>query len=344
MPQFRRVLSNLEPQVVSASDLQSQLLSDFPLLRQAFSQTEIQVDSTSDKLSQLIPLVALEALKPGSLQSAMVLPLMIRGAAIGFIFVGTDYASRSYTADDVSLAETIAGDIAVAVENTRLLEQAQASAVKEERSRLARELHDSVTQTLYSVSIVAEALPRVLDRDPEEAKRSVGHLRRTTLGALAEMRTLLFELRPDSLEEADIGTLLGQLGDALSGRTRIPVEVTVEGESKLPLDVKLALYRIAQEAFNNIARHSKAAHVTATLQRLPDRAILIVRDDGLGFEIDSILPERLGVRIMQERAKSIGAAFTIESQGGQGTQITVEWKKDEGRITEDHRPQTTSVQ
>jgi signal transduction histidine kinase len=188
---------------------------------------------------------------------------------------------------------------------------------------------------MYSVSIVAEALPRLLERNLEEAKRNAAYLRQTTLGALAEMRTLLFELRPAALEKASLDALLQQLADVLTGRARVPVEVTIEGEGKLATDVKIGLYRIAQEAFNNIARHAGATNAWATLRSGPDKAILVIRDNGRGFEPESVPPERLGIRIMHERAEEIGAVLAVESQPGHGTQVEVQWTKDEGRTTND---------
>jgi signal transduction histidine kinase len=225
----------------------------------------------------------------------------------------------------VQLAETIAGDITAAIETSRLLEQTEETAAVKERNRIARELHDSVTQTMYSVSIVAEALPRLLERNLEEAKRNAGYLRQTTLGALAEMRTLLFELRPDSLAKASLNVLLQQLADVLTGRTRVPVDVTIEGQANLPLDVKIALYRIAQEAFNNIYKHANATRAWATLRQEPDQIILVIRDNGQGFDPTTVPDERLGLRIMRERAADIGANLTLETAPGQGAEVTVTW-------------------
>jgi len=336
---YRWVFSQAEPLVVSASDWQSESLTDFPLIRQALSQADPQAGSASDRLSQLVPPVVREVLTPESLQSLLLMPLVVHGVAIGFMVVATDQASRSYTAHDVSLAETIAGDIAAAVENTRLLEQARAVAVAEERSRLARDLHDAVTQTIYSATLIAEALPQVWARNPAEGQRNLVKLRQLVRGALAEMRTLLFELRPTALEAASLSTLLRHLGDAFTGRTRIPVEVAAgagaEDETELPPEVKLALYRIAQEAFNNIAKHARATQVTAGLQRRPNEVMLTIQDDGRGFAPESVSAERMGVHIMRERAESIGATLTIESVVGRGTEITVVWIEDEGRRTED---------
>ena len=152
------------------------------------------------------------------------------------------------------------------VTNARLVRQERLSAAVEERRRLASDLHDSVTQTLYSVSIVAAALPRVLERSPEEAKRSVLHLRNMTLGALAEMRILLFELRPEAMETAKLSTLLQQAADVLTGRSHIPVIMNIDGDPSPPVDVKLAFYRITQEALNNIAKHAEATRVVVDLQ------------------------------------------------------------------------------
>ncbi len=267
-----------------------------------------------------------------NIQSTIMVPLLTHGKAIGVMAIATDQGDREFTPGEISLAETIAVDIAAAVENSRLLEQAKVGAAIEERNRIARELHDSVTQTMYSVSLVAEALPRVLERNLDEAKRNAGYLRQTTLGALAEMRTLLFELRPDSLAKARLNVLLQQLADALTGRTRVPVEVMIQGQATVPAGVKIALYRIAQEACNNINKHAKASRAWLTLQREPDRVILVIRDNGQGFNPAAVPAERLGLRIMRERAVAIGANLTLESAPGQGVQLTVTWADPAGQF------------
>jgi signal transduction histidine kinase len=308
-------------------------LTELPLVRQALSQGRSQ--AVSDLQAQPLVSPVREYLSERNVQSVLLVPLLARGAAVGLIAVTSDQAGRDFSADEVSLAETIAGDVAAAVENARLVEGATAAAAAEERNRLARELHDSVTQSMYSVSIVAEALPRLMERNLEEAKRNAAYLRQTTLGALAEMRTLLFELRPASLEKAGLDVLLQQLADVLTGRARVPAEVSIQGEAELPTNVKIGLYRIAQETFNNIARHARASQAWVTLQRGSDGAILVIRDDGRGFDPESIPPEHMGVRIMRERAEEIEAVLTVESQPGDGTEITVEWTINERRKTND---------
>jgi signal transduction histidine kinase len=220
----------------------------------------------------------------------------------------------------------------------RLLAQAQENAVKAERNRLARDLHDEVTQTIYSASLVAQVLPQIWDRNPDEGKRNLVKLRQLVRGALGEMRTLLFELRPSALETADLETLLHQLGDTLTGRTRIPVELTVEGEDPPPVEVKIVLYRVAQEAFNNIAKHAEATRVDVHLQTRQNRVELKIRDFGRGFEIKSISSEHMGIRIMQERAETVGAQVEVESAPGTGTTVKVEWNQtndDKGQRTDD---------
>ncbi len=213
--------------------------------------------------------------------------------------------------------------------NALLLEQERSAAAVEERSRLARDLHDSVTQTLYSVSLVAAALPRVLERSPEEAKRSILHLRNMTLGALAEMRTLLFELRPDALKAAKLGTLLQHAADVFTGRTHVPVEMTIVGTPDLPHDTKLAFYRITQEAFNNIAKYAEATQVSVALQDASDVLTLRIADNGRGFEPQVEPATGLGLKIMDERAEQIGARLDIDSAPGRGTMLAVQWP--EGR-------------
>jgi signal transduction histidine kinase len=289
----------------------------------------------SDLQSQPLASQVREIVAARNLQSVLLVPLLARGGTVGLMSVASDHPTREFSGDEASLAETIAGDVARAIENARLLEQAKASAAAGERNRIARELHDSVTQTLYSVSIVAEALPRLLERDLETARRNAAYLRQTTLGALAEMRALLFELRPATLEKASLDVLLQQLADVLTGRTRVPVDVTVEGQAKLPPDVKIVFYRIAQEAFNNITRHAKATQAWATLHREVNAAKLVIRDNGQGFDPQSIPEEHMGLRIMRERAEEMGAHLNVQSETGQGTEIWVTWTKDEGRKTKD---------
>ncbi len=208
----------------------------------------------------------------------------------------------------------------------------------EERTRLARELHDAVTQTLFSASLIAEALPISWEQDPQEGRQLLMDLRQLSRGALAEMRTLLLELRPAVLVDADFNDLLRQLAEAATGREGLPVEVNVDCECELPADVKIAFYRIAQEALNNVIKHARATHVRIHLDcshcagsdgqvERTKRVTLTVADDGRGFDLNSIPPDRLGLGIMRERGDSIGARFVIDSQPQEGTQVKVIWEE-----------------
>lgn len=313
-----------EPVPAEAMETFSHSLLEIPLTYEILRTGKSRVISDVQPLP--MPTLFRDAVIALDVRSIMLVPLIIRGAAGGLLYISTNQVGRSFTQAEVQLAETIVADISSAIENARLLKQTKAVAAEEERSRIARELHDSVTQTMYSVSIVAEALPRMIDRNLDEAKRNASYLRQSTLGALAEMRSLLFELRPETLAKARLDVLLQQLADVLTGRTRVPVDVTLIGDSTVPADVKIAFYRIAQEIFNNIHKHAQATQAWVTLQRKPEALILTIRDNGQGFDPAAVPEERLGLMIMQERASEIGADFSVESAPGRGTHITLAWR------------------
>ncbi len=204
-------------------------------------------------------------------------------------------------------------------------EKARELAAIEERQRLARDLHDAVSQTLFSASLIADVLPRLWERNLEEGRKRLEEVRQLTRGALAEMRTLLLELRPASLIEAELPQLLRQLAESINGRARVPVTVLVEGQSSIPTDIKIALYRIAQEALNNVAKHSAAKAANVNLLYEPDKIILSISDNGKGFDPAVVRPDSLGLGIMRERARESGAILSIESKLGQGTTICAAW-------------------
>jgi nitrate/nitrite-specific signal transduction histidine kinase len=266
-----------------------------------------------------------ERLATLGVEQVIAIPLMAKGRLVGSLNLSTNQ-SRTYPPEQIALLKTIGQQIGVAVENARLYEQAEQTAITAERSRLARELHDAVTQTLFSANLIADVIPRIWKRNPEEGLQNLGELRQLTRGALAEMRTLLLEMRPESLERADIKSLLTQLADAFIGRVRVPVSLSIQGECELAHEVKIVFYRVAQEALNNIAKHSGARQVELSLKCQPDQISLSVKDDGLGFDPSSITPDHMGIAIMRERAISIGASLKIDSQVGQGTTVELDWK------------------
>jgi PAS domain S-box-containing protein len=212
-----------------------------------------------------------------------------------------------------------------------LAQQEQEKAAAAERQRLARDLHDAVTQTLFSASLIAAVLPRLWAKDPEEGQRRLEELRQLTRGALAEMRMLLMELRPSALAEVGLVDLLRQLSEAAAGRAGFPVSYSIEGQCTVPLDVQVALYRVAQEALNNVVKHSGASQAEMHLVCEGNSARLAIADNGSGFDMKSVSPKHMGLRIMQERADAVGAALEMVSSEGRGTKITVVWSDAGGK-------------
>ena len=204
-------------------------------------------------------------------------------------------------------------------------------AVADERTRIAGDLHDSVTQTLFSTAAIADALPEVWDRYPEEARRGLDDLKLLTKGALAEMRTLLLELRPASLLEKTLGELLQQLAGAASGRTRIPVDIAIDGDERLPDDVQVTFYRVAQEALHNVIKHARASEVQIRLVTDDRDVALRIQDNGRGFESNGSTATGMGMAIMRERVRAIGAQLHIDSSPETGTTVEVRWAKRIGR-------------
>ncbi len=212
----------------------------------------------------------------------------------------------------------------------RLAEELKERTAASERNRLARDLHDAVSQTLFSACLIAEVLPRLWERDQDEGRRRLEEVRQLSRSALAEMRTLLFELRPAALAEAELGDLLRQLADTITGRGRLPVTVEISSRTTLPSEVKVAFYRIAQEALNNVAKHSGATEAKVNLDCQMDKAILTVSDNGRGFDKASLPADSLGIGIMRERAEAVGAGLEIESKAERGTVVKVTWMKKPG--------------
>jgi two-component system nitrate/nitrite sensor histidine kinase NarX len=258
------------------------------------------------------------------MQSWMWVPLAVKGRIIGG--VGMAKATKAYfTAHHADLALSVANQSAITMVNAELYKQAQELAVLEERQRLARNLHDAVNQSLFSAGLIAEVLPRLWDRDQEEARHSLEDLRRLTRGAMAEMRALLAELRPSTLTDSSLSDLLRQLGNAFSGRTNIPVAVIVTGEFFLPAEAQVAFYRVCQEALNNIAKHAKASQVEIELKQEDAVIKMRIRDDGKGFDTEKKISGHYGLGMMHERAEAAGALLTIMSQPGHGTELTIHW-------------------
>lgn len=263
-----------------------------------------------------------------NIDALLMVPLRSRGDPIGILGIMRDETGTEFDEEDVLLAETIAGYVASAVENAQLTQQLADSAVVEERNRIARELHDSVTQNLYTVATISDAIPDLWESHPEETHKALENLRRLSRGALAEMRILLLELRPASLLEKTLGQLLQQLGESVEGRSRIQVTTSIVGDQIFPDDVQVALYRIAQEALNNVIKHSEATRAIIGLYHEQDQLTLSVRDNGRGIDPNMTVGGGFGMENMKERARQIDAKLTITSQLETDTEVSVVWRKD----------------
>ena len=286
---------------------------------------EVAPATVARALDEGRPLVALGD-RPASDGSGdlLAVPLLVRDHPYGVLAL-CYRTPREFSHVDLRLVASFGGQVALALENARLRAEVARAAVASERSRLARDLHDSVTQSLFAASLKAEAVRRRWDPPTEEARRNVEEMERLTRGALAEMRALLLEMRPQALEAASLPRLLEQLVAAAEGRLLIDIELSVSGDVDLPPDVTVALYRIAQEAITNIERHAGATTAWVRLDAADGGVRLVVGDDGRGFPSGPAAPGHLGLDIMRERAEAAGLALTIDGASGNGTVVTVEW-------------------
>ncbi|NOZ50367.1 MAG: GAF domain-containing sensor histidine kinase [Chloroflexi bacterium] len=265
---------------------------------------------------------------PPEYTTSLVVPILLENEPYGCIALYFTEA-RTFTDEEINLALNFCEQAALAIENDRLRVEAEKQAVDTERNRLARELHDAITQNLFSSSLIAEVMPQLLVQNPDLATTKLAELRQLNQSALAEMRTLLLELRPQTFVEIELGTLLKQLQTAFSSRLQIPITLKLQHTPVVPPEVKVHIYRIAQEALNNTAKHARATSIQLSLSAstLPSGAgfALQIQDDGIGFDPRQTPPQCLGISIMKERAQAIHAQLDIDSTPGQGTRVRCQW-------------------
>ncbi len=258
-------------------------------------------------------------------RSELAVPLRTKDKVIGVL----DIQSRrldAFDESDVVVLQSLAHQAAVAIQNAQLYEQARQLAVVEERQRLARELHDSVTQALYGVRLYSEAAAGQLSLG--HADRAAEHLRElqdTAQEALAEMRLLIYELRPAVLEEEGLVAALQARLLAVEGRAGLKTEFKVEGDGRLPPEIEEGLYRIGQEALNNALKHAHARNITVCLRQDERTVTLEIADDGIGFD-PTTARERggLGLSAMEERTAELGGRLIVQSGPREGTRVLVE--------------------
>jgi signal transduction histidine kinase len=264
-------------------------------------------------------------LKREGIDLVVSIPLMVHRRIVGAINLGS-HLPRRISPEELSLLAAIGHQIGVAVENARLYEQAQQLAVMKERNRLARDLHDSVTQALYGVTLYSEAAARqLLSGERDMAIEHMGEIRNTAQESLREMRLLIFELRLPMLQEEGLAAALHARLEAVEGRVGLETEFRAETDGRLSPEIEEGLYRIAQEALNNALRHARARSVAVHLHQTNGTVTLKIEDDGIGF--DPVAARELGgfgLRGMSERAARLGGELAIQSNPGQGTTIRVE--------------------
>ncbi len=261
---------------------------------------------------------------PSELRALLAVPLHVNGAVIGVLDVVNK--TGGFTDEDVSIMSVFANQAAMAIEHARLQQQAEQLAVLAERQRLARDLHDSVTQSLYSVTLYANAAALALAAGKQAAAAGyLQELQETAQEGMRDMRLLIFQLHPPVLETEGLVAALQARLAAVEGRAGLQADLRVEDERRLPIEIEGDLYWIAQEALNNVRKHAAAHHVTVSLQFTAATVLLEVVDDGMGFDLQRVPAEgRGGLRTIAERTARIGGKLTYDSTPGAGTRVRVE--------------------
>jgi PAS domain S-box-containing protein len=250
----------------------------------------------------------------------MAVPMIVRDRVISMLVLASSQPGY-YTPGHAGLAMAFGQQAGIAIENARLYEQAQRTAALEERQRLARELHDSVSQALYGIGLAAQTARALVERAPAESIRPLDYVVSLAQTAMAEMRALIFELRPESLENEGLVAALGKQASALSARHGIPIDAALGAEPDLPLAGKECLYRVAQEALHNAIKHARPARVQLRLGGTGGQVTLEVHDDGRGFNTGASFPGHLGLASMQERTAKLAGRLEVESAPGEGTTV-----------------------
>lgn len=261
----------------------------------------------------------------GAVGSGIVVPLKVKGRVIGLLDVEHKEVN-ALDRRDVAVLQLLANQVAIAIENAHLYAQAQSLAALNERQKLARELHDSVSQALYGIGLGTRTALKMVEADGVEKAGLVQPLEYVLSLArmgMAEMRALIFELRPESLEVEGLIPALTRRVDAVRSGHEIDVEANLADEPELPLAGKEMLYRVAQEALHNVVKHAHASRVTLLLTSTGGDVTLEIRDDGCGFETNNTFPGHLGLQSMRERVEAFGGLFSVVSAPGKGTTVRV---------------------
>lgn len=260
------------------------------------------------------------------MRSFLGVPITGRCGVVGAFYLTDKIGADEFSAEDERLIGMLAAHAAIAIEKARLYERSRELSIVEERNRLARELHDSVTQKLFGVVLSAESAATLLDRDPAEVRGQLDRLTELAGEAMAELRALIFELRPAALEAEGLAVALRKHVEVLRRIYRRDIGLRVAGAPRLEPEDEGQVFRIAQEALQNALRHADARQLQVQLDARNGRTVLEVADDGVGF--DASAPElrsrRLGLTSMEERARALGGDLRIDSIPGDGTTVRLE--------------------
>ncbi|HSG44949.1 MAG TPA: GAF domain-containing sensor histidine kinase, partial [Anaerolineales bacterium] len=261
------------------------------------------------------------------IHSHLCVPLKIKGKVIGVMSAASDRID-AFDQSDKDILQTLANQVSIAIENARLYERARQLAVLEERQRLGRELHDSVTQSLYGISLYAQAATGNMNTGQmEQARQYLDDIQSTAQESLADMRLLIYELRPPILEKEGLTSALQSRLTSVESRANIKSNIKSNLTSRLPLEMEDGLFQIAREALNNTIKHANASKILLDIKKESDKVSMVISDDGIGFEPKTAHQDGcLGLVSMKERAQSHGWVLLVESSPGNGTKITVEAK------------------
>ncbi|WBP91559.1 GAF domain-containing sensor histidine kinase [Kitasatospora cathayae] len=246
---------------------------------------------------------------------------------MGVIFLANKRGGGQFTDHDEELLRILAAHAALALSNARLYERSRELTLAGERARIAHDLHDAVSQKLFSLRLTAKAAAKLVDRDPARARAELAEVARLAAEAADELRAVVVELRPAALEEDGLSATLASQVQLLDRAHTADLAFAADGVRALPPAQEAALLRVAQEALHNALRHSGARRVTVSLAGTPARgAVLRVRDDGRGFDPESVrrAGRHLGLASMRDRAAAVGGTLTLESAPGQGTLVEME--------------------
>jgi signal transduction histidine kinase len=265
---------------------------------------------------------------PGTVtpKSWLGVPMVVDDRVIGILSLQDVEHEHAFTESDARLLETVAASMSVALENARLWGQEKQIAVLEERQRLGRELHDSVTQSLYGIGLYSQAAGGQLALEHyEQVRKYLDEISEASQEALAEIRLLLYRLRPPVLEQEGLVAALQQRLAAVEGRAGLKTELQTDLTARLPPTVEEGLYHVAQEALNNAVKHAHAKSVHVALLQNGPAVELEINDDGVGFRPSDARHEgKMGLPSMQERAAEIGGKLKLTSEPGKGTIVRVE--------------------